>query len=75
MIQALAFETVKPIYPKTMGGKIWWNTVEVGAGYRIQQNLLSKHYRALDEEDGRIVSALELAAVYERLAELGLRDA
>ena len=75
MIQALAFETVKPIYPKTMGGKIWWNTVEVGAGYRIQQNLLSKHYRALDEEDGRIVSALELAAIYERLAELGLRDA
>ena len=75
MIQALAFEKVKPVYPKTMGGKIWWNTIEAGDGYRIQQNIISQHYRALDEEDGRIVSALELAAIYERLAELGVRDA
>ena len=25
MILALAFEDVTPDYPKTMGGKIWWN--------------------------------------------------
>ncbi len=74
MIQALAFDTVKPVYPKTMGGKIWWNTIEVGTGYRIQQNIISQHYRALDEEDRRIVSALELSAVYEQLQELGLRE-
>lgn len=75
MIHALAFETAEPVYPKTMGGKIWWVDVEKGPGYRIQQNIISKHYRALDRADGRILSALELPAVYERLQKLGLRDA
>ena len=73
MIEALAFADVKPAYPQTMGGKIWWRTVETGEGYRIQQNIISQHFRALDGEDGRIVSALEIGDVHERLMELGLR--
>ena len=73
MVQALAFADVKPVYPQTMGGKIWWRTVETGEGYRIQQNIISQHFRALDGEDGRIVSALEIGDVHERLMELGLR--
>ena len=73
MVQALAFADVKPVYPQTMGGKIWWRTVETGEGYRIQQNIISQHFRALDGEDGRIVSALEIGAVHERLTQLGLR--
>ena len=33
MILALAFEDLKPTYPKTMGGKVWWRTVEtLGSG-------------------------------------------
>ena len=73
MVQALAFADVKPVYPQTMGGKIWWRTVETGEGYRIQQNIISQHFRALDGEDGRFVSALEIGAVHERLTQLGLR--
>ena len=41
MIQALAFQDLTPHYPKTMGGRVWWRTVETYRGCRIQQNLLS----------------------------------
>ena len=70
MIQALAFENLSPRYPKTMGGKVWWRTVETRAGYRIQQNILSQHYRALDGEDGRVCSSFDLEEVYRRLDDL-----
>ncbi|MBQ4650749.1 MAG: transcriptional regulator [Firmicutes bacterium] len=70
MIQALAFEDVKPVFPKTMGGKIWWETVETGKGWKIQQNIISRHYRALDDETGRICSSFSLEEIYQRLKEL-----
>ena len=43
MIQALAFAKVKPAFPRTMGGKVWWQTVEKRGDYRIQQNILSRN--------------------------------
>ena len=70
MIRALAFRDLKPVYPKTMGGKVWWRFVETRGSYTIQQNLISQHYRALDQEDGRICSSFDLEEVRRRLAEL-----
>ena len=70
MIQALAFSDLSPRYPKTMGGKVWWRTVEARADYRIQQNILSQHYRALDSEDGRVCSSFDLEEIRRRLDEL-----
>jgi len=70
MIQALAFDDVKPVFPKTMGGRIWWETVETGKGWKIQQNIISRHYRALDDENGRICSSFSLEEIYQRLKEL-----
>lgn len=58
-------------WPQTMGGKIWWRTIEEGTGYRIQQNIISQHFRALDDRDGRICASFELEVVHQRLAELG----
>ena len=63
MVQALAFADTKPVYPKTMGGKVWWRTVEQRDGYKIQQNIISQHYRALDSEDGRVCSSFDLEVV------------
>lgn len=62
MIQALAFRE-PPRFPKTMGGKVWWRTVEEHSGFRIQQNILSQHYRALDAEDGRVCSSFDLEQI------------
>ena len=70
MIRALAFRDLKPVYPKTMGGKVWWRFVETRGSYTIQQNLISQHYRALDQEDGRVCSSFDLEEVRRRLAEL-----
>jgi len=70
MIRALAFQDLRPVYPKTMGGKVWWRFVETYGPYTIQQNLISQHYRALDREDGRVCSSFDLDDVRNRLAEL-----
>ena len=70
MIRALAFRDLKPAYPKPMGGKVWWRFVETRGSYTIQQNLISQHYRALDQEDGRVCSSFDLEEVRRRLAEL-----
>lgn len=69
MIRALAFQDTRPRRPKTMGGKVWWRTVDAWSGYRIQQNVLSQHYRALDQEDRRICSAFTLDELRQRLEE------
>ena len=70
MIRALAFQDTKPTYPKTMGGKVWWRFVETVGTYKIQQNIISQHYRALDREDGRVCSSFELEEIHRYLAEL-----
>ena len=69
LVLALAFEDLKPVYPKTMGGKVWWRTVEVIGTFRIQQNILSQHYRALDKENGRVCSSFELDTVRKKVME------
>ena len=69
LILALAFEDLQPVYPKTLGGKVWWRTVETLGRFRIQQNIISQHYRALDEEDGRMCASFELEAVRKKVRE------
>ena len=70
LIMTLAFRDSEPDYPKTMGGKIWWKTLEESNGNKIQQNIVSQHYRILDPFDRRVFSSFELAAVKERLEKL-----
>ena len=67
MVLALAFEDTRPVYPKTMGGKVWWRFVETRGSYTIQQNFISQHYRALDKEDGRVCSSFDLEEVRQYL--------
>jgi hypothetical protein len=38
---------------KTMGGKVFWNTLSERYGWRLQQNVFTEHYRILDPEDIR----------------------
>ena len=38
---------------KTFGGRQFWGDVQFFQGYRIQQNVLTKHYRLLDPGDVR----------------------
>lgn len=67
LVEALAFADAKPQYPKTMGGKVWWRETLKKKGYRIQQNLISGHFRLLDKEDHRLMASFELERVLERM--------
>ena len=64
---AAAFADAEPQYPKTMGGKVWWREIMKKKGYRIQQNLISGHFRLLDKEDHRLMASFELERVLERM--------
>ncbi|MCO1602491.1 MULTISPECIES: helix-turn-helix transcriptional regulator [Desulfosporosinus] len=55
---------------KTMGGKIWWTDIEGEDQFRIQQNIISRHYRILDGQDRRICSSFDDAYIRKRFREL-----
>ncbi len=57
-------------YPQTMGGKVWWRTVEEIGGFRIQQNIISQHYRALNQKDQRICSSFQIEQIHRRIRQL-----
>ena len=67
LVEALAFVEAEPQYPKTMGGKVWWREIMKKKGFRIQQNLISGHFRLLDKEDHRLMASFELERVLERM--------
>ncbi len=60
MIISMAFKDLEVDYPKTWGGRVWWKTIQEADGYRIQQNLLSHHYRILDQENRRLFASFSL---------------
>lgn len=60
IIIALAFKDIDVDYPKTWGGKVWWKTISEKKCYRIQQNMFSRHYRLLDQENRRIYASFSL---------------
>ncbi|MDR3540440.1 MAG: helix-turn-helix domain-containing protein [Desulfosporosinus sp.] len=55
---------------KTMGGKVWWINIKVTDQFRIQQNIISKHYRILDGQDRRICSSFDYEYIKIRVQEL-----
>lgn len=74
IIMALAFEGDEPQYPRTMGGKVWWRQTEEYRDFRIQQNILLQHYRALNQGNERICASFDLSAIkthLDRISEEG----
>ncbi len=59
MLQAIAFRDMEIHYSSTMGGKVWWKTVEEKQGFKLQQNIVSHHYRLLNAQDQRILSSFD----------------
>ena len=60
IIIAVAFKDVDVDYPKTWGGKVWWKTISERKCYRIQQNMFSRHYRLLDQDNLRLYASFSL---------------
>ncbi len=70
IILTLAFDGYERSYERTMGGKVWWKDLESKGEYKIQQNIISQHYRILDGEDRRISSSFDYECIKKRLQEL-----
>ena len=44
---------------RTMGGYIWWKNISEYKGFRLQQNMISQHYRILDQHHFRLLSTFD----------------
>jgi DNA-binding XRE family transcriptional regulator len=70
VIETVAREGIDVRKEKTFGGKIWWREVNRKNGFILQQNILSSHFRILDEDYFRIYSSFEEQESLERFEEL-----
>jgi DNA-binding XRE family transcriptional regulator len=74
LILSLAFSNYNKEYCKTMGGKVWWRDVENLDNCKIQQNIISGHFRLLDADNRRICSTFDFEYVKLRLGEMALQS-
>ena len=70
IILTLAFDGYEKSFEKTLGGKVWWKEVDSKGTYKIQQNIISQHFRILDADDKRISSSFDYEYIKKRLSEL-----
>lgn len=68
LITALAFADPPPKRPRTMGGRVWWRDIVQEGGFRLQQNMLSGHYRLLDSRNRRVMASFRREEAEECLA-------
>lgn len=59
VLETVAREGIDYRKMKTFGGRIWWREVSRKNGLLLQQNILSKHFRILDEKNYRIYSSFD----------------
>ncbi|MGE5415541.1 MAG: helix-turn-helix transcriptional regulator [Acidobacteriota bacterium] len=70
ILQMLSRQRIdKPKY-KTFGGRVWWNIVEEQGAYRLQQNILSGHYRIIDKDNYLWYCSCDQDEALKRLVEL-----
>lgn len=73
-VQLIADNSEGTAKDKTMGGKFWWKEIDDTGHFRLQQNLISNHYRILDKDDYRWFSSFDGEEAAKRLAELNSRQ-
>ncbi|HJV31040.1 MAG TPA: helix-turn-helix domain-containing protein [Bacillales bacterium] len=59
VLETVAREGIDVRRRKTFGGRIWWRELSRKKGFILQQNILSKHFRIVDEENYRVFSSLD----------------
>ncbi|MFC7684864.1 helix-turn-helix transcriptional regulator [Ureibacillus sp. GCM10028918] len=56
--------TIRP-QEKTLGGHVMWKNIIEHKGFKLQRNLISKHFRILDEENYRLYSTFDEEVAHE----------
>ncbi|OTW74518.1 transcriptional regulator [Bacillus thuringiensis serovar cameroun] len=70
VIETLAHDSINTPKVKTLGGKMFWNEIEKKGKFRIQQNVISQHFRILNDSDYRWYSTFKKEEVMNRFHEL-----
>lgn len=70
VLETVAREGIDYPKTKTLGGRIWWRVLSRKNGFVMQQNILSKHFRILDEENYRIFSSFDEKLSRQRFKEI-----
>lgn len=59
VLETVAREGIDVRKRKTFSVRIWWKELSRKNGYILQQNILSKHFRIVDEKKHRIFSSFD----------------
>lgn len=70
VLETVAREGIDLKKQKTLGGRVWWREISRKSGFILQQNILSKHFRILDDKDCRVFSSFDEKYSKLRLKEL-----
>ena len=70
VIETVSRERIDYRKEKMLGGKVWWKDLVAESGYVLQQNVISEHYRILDEDRYRIYCSLNEYDAHSKFKEL-----
>ncbi|OEF95872.1 helix-turn-helix transcriptional regulator [Desulfuribacillus alkaliarsenatis] len=73
VIETIAHEQLDNPKEKTLGGRVWWKEIDFKGDFRLQQNVISQHYRILDNKDRRWYSSFDKQDALVRLQELHVK--
>ncbi len=70
VLETVALNGIDLRKAKTLGGRVWWRGISQKNGFILQQNILSKHFRILDDQNYRIFSSFDEKLSRQRFKEL-----
>lgn len=70
VMETIAHEHVDRPKERTMGGKVWWANIDKLEGFTLQQNVISQHYRIIDDQYYRYFSSFDRDEAINKLQEL-----
>ena len=59
IVEMVAHKKIRRSIDKTLGGRVWWRELMNQNGYQLQQNIISNHYRILDQKNYRLFSTID----------------
>ncbi|WP_186670701.1 helix-turn-helix transcriptional regulator [Sporosarcina sp. BP05] len=70
IVETIAHNGIDRPRDRSMGGRVWWQEIDNQGSFRLQQNVISQHYRILDDKNYRWYSSFEEQEALTRLSEL-----
>jgi len=74
VIETIAHDGINRPKDKSMGGRVWWKEIISKGDFRLQQNVISQHYRILDDKNYRWFSSFDEEEAKIRLNELTKKE-